>query len=447
MKKRVVIIGLDGLPKNLLDLLVKRGHFKNIKKILKEGIYRDLESTIPPVTAPAWISFATGTTPETHQCYDWVYPKETINNFKPIDSRDIKLPTFYEILNKKGKRCVLINMPGTYPPKIKETVITGLLTKGNNCFFPKSLKKELKSAKEYMIVPENVIDRKSKRYIESVRKVERKKFALAQELFKKKDWDFFFILFGASDWIQHGNYADMVEKKPRNSLVWKAYEDLDQYVGWFKNSLRTGDSLIVMSDHGFTDFEKVFFFNTWLKDKKLLTYGSEKKAVEWSKLSKTKKRKLFLFQDFILNFLGNFPKLYSLMKRIYFKIGPFLPFVKKDYLKLKKNMLTELRRIKMNKKKLFTKIVEIKEEKTKTGRILPDAVFYSHDFNIKGIQGPLWVNLKTQGHSQTGIFIGFGRGFKSRKIKKKLSIIDLAPTILSLLEVKVPNYMEEEAVK
>ncbi len=54
MNRKVVIIGLDSAPPELvfdkwLDYL------PNIKRLVSNGIYGKLESTIPAITCPAWM--------------------------------------------------------------------------------------------------------------------------------------------------------------------------------------------------------------------------------------------------------------------------------------------------------------------------------------------------------------------------------------------------------
>ena len=59
-KPRIVIVSLDGTTWDLLGPLCREGVMPNLAALLEEGVSGILESSIPPVTAPAWISFQTG---------------------------------------------------------------------------------------------------------------------------------------------------------------------------------------------------------------------------------------------------------------------------------------------------------------------------------------------------------------------------------------------------
>ena len=61
---KALIIGLDGATWDLIKPLVDEGKLPTFKKLMKNGIYGKLESTIPPWTIPAWNSMATGLTPK-----------------------------------------------------------------------------------------------------------------------------------------------------------------------------------------------------------------------------------------------------------------------------------------------------------------------------------------------------------------------------------------------
>ena len=60
MANRVIIIGLDGATFGLLNPWLDAGRMPNLKRMIDEGVSAELESSIPPVTAPAWTSFFTG---------------------------------------------------------------------------------------------------------------------------------------------------------------------------------------------------------------------------------------------------------------------------------------------------------------------------------------------------------------------------------------------------
>ena len=109
--KKVVVIGLDGATWELVQPIVDKGRLPNIKKILDQGTIGDLYSTIPPVTGPTWVSFATGCKPEKHGVFEFMKFVLGIYETKIITSMDINQPFFYEILSEQKRKCIIINLP------------------------------------------------------------------------------------------------------------------------------------------------------------------------------------------------------------------------------------------------------------------------------------------------------------------------------------------------
>ena len=61
-KKKVVVIGLDcASPELVFDRWLSK--LPNIKRLVDTGIYGPIESSIPPITVPAWTTFVTSKNP------------------------------------------------------------------------------------------------------------------------------------------------------------------------------------------------------------------------------------------------------------------------------------------------------------------------------------------------------------------------------------------------
>lgn len=136
---KCIVIGLDGATFELINPLIKRGKLPTIRKLIEDGVHGVLKSTIPPLTGPAWVSFATGKNPGKHGCYDFELPKNSLDQIEMMSSKDINGDTFYEVLDRRGKKCILINLPGSYPLRIGGVVITDFLTRGERFYFPSKL--------------------------------------------------------------------------------------------------------------------------------------------------------------------------------------------------------------------------------------------------------------------------------------------------------------------
>ena len=52
--KKVLILGVDGLDPKLLQEFVEEGVLPNFKKLITEGDFKPLQTTMPPLSPVAW---------------------------------------------------------------------------------------------------------------------------------------------------------------------------------------------------------------------------------------------------------------------------------------------------------------------------------------------------------------------------------------------------------
>lgn len=101
---RVFVIGLDGATFDLLDPWIGEGRLPHFKRMMEKSTYGRLESTIPPITPPAWTSFMTGVNPGKHGILDFFTLKE--NSFEKVlvNSSHIRSKRFWDLAQRRGKR-------------------------------------------------------------------------------------------------------------------------------------------------------------------------------------------------------------------------------------------------------------------------------------------------------------------------------------------------------
>jgi predicted AlkP superfamily phosphohydrolase/phosphomutase len=69
----VIILGIDGMDPDLLQGFVERGLMPNFKKLLAEGSFSTLGTSIPPQSPVAWSNFITGADPGVHGVFDFIH--------------------------------------------------------------------------------------------------------------------------------------------------------------------------------------------------------------------------------------------------------------------------------------------------------------------------------------------------------------------------------------
>ncbi|NIO68279.1 MAG: hypothetical protein GTN71_04295, partial [Anaerolineae bacterium] len=129
MDKKVLIIGLDcATPQLVFDQW--RDELPNLKRLMESGVYGELESSVPPITVPAWTSMMTSKNPGRLGFYgfrnraDYSYDRMSI-----ATSRAVTEDTVWDILSRANKNVILVGVPQTYPPKpLNGYMITSFLT-------------------------------------------------------------------------------------------------------------------------------------------------------------------------------------------------------------------------------------------------------------------------------------------------------------------------------
>ncbi len=71
MKRRVIIVGLDGATFDVIDPLLEKRRLPFAEDLIKNGTRANLLSSIPYATIPAWPSFMTGKNPGKHGVFDF----------------------------------------------------------------------------------------------------------------------------------------------------------------------------------------------------------------------------------------------------------------------------------------------------------------------------------------------------------------------------------------
>ena len=62
-RRRIIILGLDGATFSIIKPWAEANELPTFRKLMNKGAWGELESTIPPVTCPAWVSMLTGKKP------------------------------------------------------------------------------------------------------------------------------------------------------------------------------------------------------------------------------------------------------------------------------------------------------------------------------------------------------------------------------------------------
>ena len=131
MKKKAIVIGLDGLEPSILEEMLGRGELPHFARLRAQGHYTRLATTYPAQTPVAWSSFSTGTNPGGHGVFDFVRrdidtylpdfalsrferPKNTFSAPRVVNQR--RGVPFWKLLGDAGVPSIILRCPVTFPP-------------------------------------------------------------------------------------------------------------------------------------------------------------------------------------------------------------------------------------------------------------------------------------------------------------------------------------------
>ncbi len=483
MKKKVVIIGLDGATWDLLIPWIERGKLPTLEKMLDEGTWGTLKSTIPPWSIPAWNSLSTGLNPGKLGFSSFIV-KEGYD-FKPyftVVGRQRN--NIWDILSRKGIRVCIAGLPNIHQAySINGYMIAGWLSiKTEDVTYPKELIHELRRVcKEperiVKIVPNNDIyqgdslrDIKitDKDYISTLYNTLVIRFLIYRYLLRKKDWNFAFVAFTETDVIQHRFFK-------HKKILLDFYVTIDTIIDELIKVCGENTAVFVVSDHGFGPKTRSFYVNEWLIKKGYLTLkGNE---IKFDFLAKPRRSVMHIIRPLrsILNLIPPDIKNFARKKVLRRKQGierkiwsidelnvdwsatkafsygfsgeiwlnilgrePEGCIDPKDYRRVRNEIIEELKKVGLS---VFKKEEVFLGDKTKN---LPDIVITTNDY-INELNPYIGVgevireiHTSSGEHRIDGIFLAYGPGIRqNNKIEKAVEIYDIAPTILHLFDVPI----------
>ncbi len=141
LKKRVIVLGLDGLDPKIAQQMMDQGRLPNFKSLAEQGSFQPLGTTVPSMSPVAWSSFSTGANPGKHNIFDFLVPdrktylpvlsssytgnvSRTLKLGKyliPLGRPEIKLlrksVPFWKILGDHYVFSQVLRVPITFPPE------------------------------------------------------------------------------------------------------------------------------------------------------------------------------------------------------------------------------------------------------------------------------------------------------------------------------------------
>lgn len=503
----LIVLGLDGATFDIIKPLIESGKLPTFKKVMENGSYGKLRSTRIPISPSAWSSFLTGLRPINNSIFDFVKRVENSYEFRPVNSSDRKGTNIWECLEDSNKTCGILNVPSTYPPEdINNFMISGFPCPTNIKWIkPRELLEELEeNLGEINLQPEVFYTEGNEvNFIKDQYRCWENTERIFDYLWNKKDLDIFIAVFKPLDEILHGLWKSIDETYPSHEKYRKykkdvlgLYKKADELLSKIIKEKAKDTSLIIMSDHGFGPVHSTLYMNNWLIDqgymkfkdnlgtnfKRLLhnlgfnlenmfNFGKKIGLMKFAKkiaypsdgksfLSKIIDNLFLYFKDIDWERTkaysrGNFGQIYINKKGR----EPRGCIDEKEYSRVVNEIYNKLKNFKDPRtgERIFDKIFKRDEiYKGKYKERAPDLIFFDKNFEYTANRMFEFGSNKLVGenvidrsgdHKPYGIFIAYGKEFKENFQIKNAEIVDLMPTILYLLNCKIPERVDGKILK
>lgn len=273
--KRLVILGLDGLPLPLAQNLAATGRLPNLERLLAHNA-TTIEAELPELSPVNWTSFLTAAGPGRHGIFGFVGIDPATYTLGPIDAAAIRVPTLMDRLDAAGLVGVFVNLPCAAPVRPGNgSIIAGFPeTDLDRAVYPPELARNLRLA-GYRIEADTTRGAADfDALARELRKTLASRRAALEMLWAGGDFDLFMLVLTETDRLFHFFFPAVAH--PEHALhgaVLDLLADWDRLIGLVLDryeSLPGEKRLIALADHGFVELETEVDLNVWLAQKGLL---------------------------------------------------------------------------------------------------------------------------------------------------------------------------------
>jgi len=478
-------MGLDGATFQVIKPLCNEGKLPTLSRLIAGGAHGVLESTFPPVTGPAWTALATGKNPGKTGIYDSLIRTDSQSfNTRLVSSGDIKrAKPYWDYLSDHGIRTGVVNYPFLYPPyKLNGVMVSGLCSDpGDEIFYPKELRQQVldKCGRYQIQVPWH-----SPKYAQDPKLFADHLLELLEingktlQLLLPSDLQVLAFVISASDFAQHGmwRYIDPTHPYYQESeaakyrpLFIQVWQRIDEILGSVIPALAPEANVVIVSDHGFGSHRSAFYTGSWLEKEGYIRKKSwrvrarrleEIAAKMVGKISLRLYRKLVLVAARpgrvpVVSVSSGIDSARSLAfpldnASLIGEIGINRRLAGGDFETIRGEIMA---RLEETCRDLGARVKVYLPSDLYTGRYLdlaPDILFDIEDgdcsihfgFDRKFYQKPPSRPFHSGIHKKEGIFIACGPDIRQGIQLEGARIYDVAPTILHLLGLAVPDDMD-----
>ena len=455
--RKALFVGLDcAAPDLLFERFIDR--LPNFKRLMQHGICGRLESCDPPITIPAWTVMMSSKSPGILGLYGFRHRKDnSYQDFWIASSMTVKEKRIWDYIAKAGGKSCLVGIPPSYPPFAIDGWLVGCFITPDtkrDYTYPKELAKEIEDiVSDYKVDVEFRIDDKQS-LVKELFEMTEKHFKVIKYLMETKDWNLFMFVEIGLDRIHHAfwKYFDETHHlhEPGNefqSVIEEYYILLDREVGKLLKLVDKDTIVIIASDHGSKPMRGAFCINSWLEKQGLLKLKKPVKGIVSLEDAEVDWKNTIAW-----GWGGYYARIFLNMKGRE-KHGVVDP---NEYEKVRDDISKKIMNIKGPNGEIWkTKVIKPEEIFPVCKGDVPDLMIYFDDLYWRSAgtlgQNNLYLPENDTGpddavHDKMGLYIYFDPRKDHVGRQEDINILDIAPTLLKAIGLKIPNDMEGKSL-
>ena len=451
--KRVVVLGLDcAAPELVFDRFA--GDLEHLQGLMAEGVWGELTSVVPAITVPAWACAMTSRDPGQLGIYGFRNRKDhSYDGLSMATSLSVRQEAVWDILSQAGRPVIVVGVPPSFPPKKVNGCMVGCFltpSTSSDYTYPSSLRDEIADVVgAYAVDVENFRSDEKDRILAQVHDMTARRFQLFRHLLKTREWDFAMMVEIGVDRMHHGFWQYFDERhhryeagNPFEHAIRDYYRLVDREVGAVLRELDEDTAVLVISDHGAKLMHGGICVNEWLRQEGYLTLKSAPAGptpfsledVDWGR-TKVWGEGGYYGRVF-LNVEGREPQgivpadgYEALRDELAAKVAAIADEAGKD---------------------IGTQVFKPEAIYRECRNVPPDLIVYFGNLDWRSVAtvggGAIHTYENDTGpddanHAQEGVFIMRAPGLAPERGAAGLKLVDVGPTVLSLLGQPVPSGM------
>lgn len=288
---RLTIIGIDAGDWAAINYARGKGLMPNLDRLMRTGAVGALESIHPMFTPIVWTTVATGKSPQHHGIHGFKVINPRTGNKVPVNRSMRRVRALWNILSDRGLASLIVAWYGTWPAeKIRGVVVsdyTWNLKKGSQT--RDFLEKKLGLRFRDQTYPPKIYDQVKRFFVDKNAESEHfeKRFDVAvadapyalrhsyakdltyykifQNLRQRGDFRFSTLYLQGPDLLSHqymrelsylirGKLKPGTEAYQKGQWIVQYYKFIDDILGVYEKNVRQpGETVLIVSDHGFED--------------------------------------------------------------------------------------------------------------------------------------------------------------------------------------------------